>query len=138
MEDTNGEGSAPAPAPAPECVSFLYLRTLLFRLRMELTLCSVHGQDLDMRAKLARLFNGGCGPHIHMTDAGSDFEAQVLEAGRLVYGEPTEQARSVGEHFSNAIDRISPAVRQAAGLSAAVVASAAYRQHFRTRSRTTV
>ena len=97
----------------------------------------LHAQDFDVRARLARLFNGGCGPHIYISDSGTDLQAQVLEAGRLVYGEPTgaELARSIEEQVSNALDRVSPAVRKAVGLSAAVAVSAAYRQHFRNRSR---
>jgi len=94
-------------------------------------------QEFDMRARLSRLFNGGCGfSRLHLADPGEDFNADVLEAGRLAYGEPEKELMpSLEEHVSNMLDRVSPTVRKSVGLTAAVAASVAYRQHFRSRSR---
>ena len=89
-----------------------------------------------MRAKLARLFNGGCGSRMHLADPGEDFNAEVLKAGRMVYGEPEQELRrSLEESVSNMLDRVSPTVRKGVGLTAGLVASVAYTQHFRSRSR---
>ena len=79
-----------------------------------------------MRARMARLFHGSGGRRMRLLDTTADVHSDVLQAGFLAYGTPTDSGPTVAERVDQLVDRISPTVRRGLGTVAGCAVAATY------------